>query len=176
MTALAAMLIYTGFRLAHPREFLHVFKVGPEQFLIYVTTIIAVLATDLLVGIAIGIGLKALIHIVNGVPLQSLFRPYLDVVEEDPQTYRIHASHSAVFSNWIPFRRQIVDAGLVHRKNVVIDLSNTKLVDHTVMEKLHELERDFHQDGLRLEVIGLDNHRPLSDHPHAARRKRAVAM
>src|SRR6185295_9094968 len=38
--ALAAMLIYTGFRLAHPQEFLHVFKIGPEQLIIYVSTII----------------------------------------------------------------------------------------------------------------------------------------
>jgi MFS superfamily sulfate permease-like transporter len=63
-----------------------------------------------------------------------------------------------------------VDAGLVHRKNVIVDLSDTRLVDHTVMEKLHELERDFEREGLRLEVVGLDNHRPLSAHPFSARK------
>jgi len=172
LAALAAMLIYTGFRLAHPREFMHVLKVGPEQFLIFVTTIVAVLATDLLVGIAIGIALKFCIHLVNGVPARSLFKPYLEVIPESDQTYRINASHSAVFSNWILFRRQIVDAGLLQRKNVVVDLSNTRLVDHTVMEKLHELERDFQREGLKLEVVGLENHRPLSKHPHSARKRR----
>jgi MFS superfamily sulfate permease-like transporter len=170
LAALAAMLIYTGFRLAHPREFVHVFKVGPEQFLIFVTTIIAVLATDLLVGIAIGIALKLLIHVVNGVPVRSLFRPYVEVVKEEG-TCRIVASHSAVFSNWLPFRRRIVDAGMVQHKHVIVDLSATRLVDHTVMEKLHELERDFERVGLRLQVIGLENHRPLSRHPHSARKR-----
>jgi MFS superfamily sulfate permease-like transporter len=76
MAALASMLIYTGFRLAHPKEFVHVFKVGREQLAVFVTTIIAVLATDLLIGIAIGIALKFLIHLSNGVPIKSLFRPY----------------------------------------------------------------------------------------------------
>lgn len=171
LAALAAMLIYTGFRLAHPREFLHVFKIGPEQLIIYVSTIIGVLATDLLVGIGIGITVKFVIHMMNGVPLRSLFRPYLEVVQEDEKTYRIVASESAVFSNWLPFRRQIVNAGLVHRHNVVVDLSNTHLVDHTVMAKLHELEREFEQEQLSLKIIGLDEHRPLSDHPHSARKK-----
>ena len=168
--ALAAMLIYTGFRLAHPREFLHVLRVGREQLAIFVTTLVAVLATDLLVGVGIGIALKFLIHIVNGVPLTSLFKPYMQVIEKDDHTYEIIASESAVFSNWIPFRRRVVDAGFVHRKNVILDLSRTRLVDHTVMEKLHELERDFEDENLKLEIIGLDDHRPLSAHPAAARK------
>jgi MFS superfamily sulfate permease-like transporter len=173
LAALAAMLIYTGFRLAHPREFLHVFKIGPEQLIIYVSTIIAVLATDLLVGIGIGIAVKFCIHTINGVPLRSLFKPYVEVVEEGEDTYWIVASHSAVFSNWIPFRRQIIQAGLVQHKNVVVDLSDTRLVDHTVMEKLHELERDFEQEGLQLKVVGLENHKPLSlsNHPQSARKR-----
>ncbi len=174
LAALAAMLIYTGFRLAHPREFLHVLQIGPEQLLVYVSTIIGVLATDLLVGIGIGIGVEVLINIVNGLPLRSLFKPFVEIVEEDEHTWCIAASHSAVFSNWLLFRKEIINAGLIHGKNVVVDLSETRLVDHSVMSKLHELGRDFERQGLRLEVVGLDNHRPLSKHPHSARKRRRV--
>jgi MFS superfamily sulfate permease-like transporter len=174
LAALAAMLIYTGFRLAHPREFLHVLQIGPEQLLVYVSTIIGVLATDLLVGIGIGIAVEVLINIVNGLPLRSLFKPFVEIVEEDEHTWCIAASHSAVFSNWLLFRKEIIHAGLIHGKNVVVDLSETRLVDHSVMSKLHELERDFERQGLRLEVVGLDNHRPLSKHPHSARKRRRV--
>jgi hypothetical protein len=39
------------------------------------------------------------------------------------------------------------------------------------MEKLHELELDFEQAGLSLEIVGLDSHRQFSEHPHAARRR-----
>jgi MFS superfamily sulfate permease-like transporter len=170
LAALAAMLIYTGFRLAHPREFVHVFKVGPEQLVVYLSTIIGVLGIDLLAGVAIGIAVKLAIHLLNGLPLRSIFKPYLEVVEDDSETYRIIASYSAVFSNWIPFRRQVINAGLVHHKNVVVDMAECRLVDHTVMEKLHELERDFEQQGLTLRIEGLENHRPLSKHPHAARK------
>lgn len=175
LAALAAMLIYTGFRLAHPREFVHVFKIGPEQLIIYVSTIIGVLATDLLWGVVIGIGVKFAIHMLNGLPARSIFKPYLEVVEDDENTYRIIASYSAVFTNWIPFRRQLVNAGFVQHKNVVLDMSECKLVDHTVMEKLHELEKDFEQQGLQLRIEGLENHRPLSKHPHAARKAKPRA-
>ncbi|MFM8409624.1 MAG: SulP family inorganic anion transporter, partial [Alphaproteobacteria bacterium] len=44
LAALAAMLVYTGFRLASPREFINVFRIGPDQLLIFVATILGVLA------------------------------------------------------------------------------------------------------------------------------------
>lgn len=171
LAALAAMLVYTGYRLAHPLEFFHVYKIGREQLVIFVVTLVAVLATDLLIGIGIGIGTKLLIHVANGVPLTSLFKPYLDIERQDERTCLIRAHQSAVFSNWIPFRRQIEDLGLVQRQNVIVDLSDTRLVDHSVMEKLHELQDDFEQQGLSLHLTGLDALQPLADHEFSARRR-----
>ncbi|MGR3177071.1 MAG: SulP family inorganic anion transporter, partial [Candidatus Anammoxibacter sp.] len=171
LAALAAMLVFTGFKLASPREFVQIYRVGTEQLIIFAGTIIAVLATDLLIGIAIGIGIKFLIHIVNGVPIRSLFKPCLDIKKRDDNTYAVIAKYSAVFSNWISFKRQLEHAGLAQNKNIILDLSDTRLVDHTVMEKLHELEGEFEENNLKLEVIGLENHSKLSGHPLAARKK-----
>ncbi|NOZ41024.1 MAG: SulP family inorganic anion transporter [Planctomycetes bacterium] len=164
LAALAAMLVFTGFRLAHPTEFLHVLKIGKEQLLIFVVTLVAVLATDLLIGIAIGIAVKLLIHVINGVPLQSIFKPYLDVENRGADTVLITARYSAIFSNWILFRKQLVDLGLQEKKNIILDLAHTKLVDHSVMEKLHEIQADFMQVGLELKIVGLENHHGLSSH------------
>lgn len=170
LAALAAMLIYTGFRLTHPKEFLHVYAIGPEQLVIFVSTLVGVLATDLLVGILIGIGVKLVVHFINGVPIRSLFMSYMDVDVED-NTATVHARYSAVFSNWILFRRKLAQLGLVDGKNVILDLSQTSLVDHSVMEKLHELQRDFDREGLVLEIRGLEGHKQLSNHEHAARKR-----
>ncbi len=171
LAALAAMLVYTGYRLAHPSEFVHVYRIGREQLAIFVTTLVAVLATDLLIGIAIGIALKMIIHVVNGVPLKALFKPFIEVEEIDDKTSRIVASESAVFSNWIPLRRQIEQIGLVQHRNLIVDVTNANLVDHTTIEKLEEMQRDFEQEGLKLEIVGLDTLVPLSDNTHAARRR-----
>jgi len=176
LAALAAMLVYTGYRLAHPTEFLHVYRIGKEQLAIFITTLVIVLVEDLLIGVAAGIVLKMIIHVANGVPLKSLFKPYIEVEEVDSSTSIIIARESAVFSNWIPFKRQIEDIGLVQKRNLIIDVSDTKLVDHSVMEKLEEMERDFEQEGLTFEVRGLGSLRPLADSPHAARKGGLAAM
>jgi MFS superfamily sulfate permease-like transporter len=176
LAALAAMLVYTGYRLAHPTEFVHVYQIGREQLVIFVTTLVAVLATDLLIGIAIGIGVKLLIHVMNGVPMRALFKTFLDVEPQGTNTCLVRAHESAVFSNWIPFRRQIEDLGFVQRQNIILDVSDTKLIDHTVMDKLHEMQRDFQREGLTLEIVGLDAHLPLAQHQHAARKRGLAEM
>jgi MFS superfamily sulfate permease-like transporter len=167
--ALAAMLVYTGFRLAHPREFLHVYKVGREQLVVFVGTMLAVLATDLLIGIGVGIGIELLIQFINGVPLGSLFRASTEVRQLDDRTWLISPRDAAIFSNWIAIRRRIESHGLAQNMNVIVDLSSTRLVDHTVMAKLHELEREFDQRGIALAIVGLDDHMSFSHHPAAAR-------
>ena len=170
LSALAAMLVYTGFRLASPQEFYNVFKIGREQLLIFVITLVAVLATDLLIGIAIGILVKLTLHWLNGLSFRSVLRPYLEIRELGDHHVVISARESAVFSNFISFRKQIEDIGLHGKNNVTVDLSDAKLVDHTVMEQLHEMQDNFTQVGLKLEVTGLDNHNRLSDHPLAVRK------
>ena len=172
VAALAAMLIYTGFRLAHPQEFMNVWRIGREQLVIFAVTLVAVLATDLLIGIAIGIATKVAMHLSNGVPLKTLFKPQIELLDDDGQTVRLVAYKSAIFSNWIPIRRQIERVGLLERKNVELDLSETELVDHSVMDKLHEMEADFEQEGLVFNVIGLDAHEPVAGHAQSARRRR----
>jgi len=169
LAALAAMLVYTGTRLAHPSEFRNVYRIGKEQLLIFVVTLVVVLATDLLIGVAAGIFLKMFLHVANGVPLRSFFKAYLDVEDVDENTSRIVARESAIFSNWIPFKRQIEDIGLVQKRNLIVDLSGATLIDASVMEKLEELVHEFEQEGLRLELKGLDELRALSPNVHSAR-------
>jgi MFS superfamily sulfate permease-like transporter len=171
LAALAGMLIYTGIRLAHPKEFINVYRIGKEQLLIFVVTLVAVLMTDLLIGIIIGIALKLVLHVSNGVPLKSLFRSPLKVNDIDGQTVRIEVGDSAIFTNWIPLRRQIEQNGLFEGKSVELDMSNTKIVDHSVMEKLHEMEREFDQNQLTLSVKGLEGHVSATDHYLSSRHR-----
>jgi MFS superfamily sulfate permease-like transporter len=167
LAALAAMLVFTGFRLASPHEFLHMYKVGREQLIVFVSTILGVLATDLLVGIGIGILVKAIIHVLNGTPVGSLFKSNIEIADGGSDTATITVNKSAVFSTWIAIKRRI---SAQSAKKVVIDLSGTKFVDHTVMAALDLLKKEFEENDRELSVIGLENHRPLSDHPLAAQR------
>jgi MFS superfamily sulfate permease-like transporter len=105
----------------------------------------------------------------NGVPLRSLFMPSTEVRQIDKHTWLICPRHSAVFANWIQIRGKIERYGLSQNMNIVVDLSETQIVDHTVMTKLQQLEMEFAQRGIALAIVGLDDHVTFSDHPAAAR-------
>jgi MFS superfamily sulfate permease-like transporter len=167
LAALAAMLVFTGFRLASPQEFMHMYKIGREQLIVFVSTILGVLATDLLIGIMIGILVKAIIHVVNGAPIGSMFKPSIKAEPVGGDTATIKVDNSAVFSTWIALKNRI---GSQDAKEVVVDLSGTKFVDHTVMANLTALQREFEESDRKLEISGLDSHRQLSDHPLSARK------
>jgi MFS superfamily sulfate permease-like transporter len=168
LAALAAMLVFTGFRLASPKEFIHMYKVGPEQFIVFVSTIIGVLATDLLVGIGIGILVKAIIHIVNGAPIGSLFKASVKLENAGDGSAKVIVEKSAVFSTWIALKNRI---GRQNASKVEVDLSGTRLVDHTVMANLDALRSEYLERDHELTVTGLEGHSALSDHPLAARKK-----
>jgi MFS superfamily sulfate permease-like transporter len=172
LAALAAMLIYTGYRLASPLEFVKTYKVGMEQMAVFLATIVATLATDLLVGIGVGILVKATIHLINGVPVRSFFKPFLTIRRDGEDTYVVDVHHSAIFANFIGLRRRL--EALERDRHVVLDFSGTRLVDHTVMERTSEMAEAWSHAGRRLEIRGLDQHRALSSHPHAARKKVAA--
>ncbi len=168
MASLAAMLIYVGFRLANPKEFAHMWHIGREQLAIFMVTIIVTLATDLLIGIGAGIALKLAIELINGVPLKNLFRADTEMKYENGQ-YLLKINGAGVFSNYLGIKKTLEK--LPKEAQVVIDANNTYYVDHTVMENLHHLQREFQQSGGKMIMEALVNHKPVSDHPFAALKK-----
>jgi MFS superfamily sulfate permease-like transporter len=170
LTALAAMLIYTGFRLASPREFAKTWRIGREQMVIFACTIVVTVATDLLLGVFAGIVVKAILHWNNGMPIRNTFRPEIQTTEIGDTVY-LKVGHAAVFSNYLTIKRQL-NAIANTQLRVVVDLSSTRIVDHTVMEKLHEMELDWARDGRELLVTGLEAHERVSAHPLATRRNK----
>jgi MFS superfamily sulfate permease-like transporter len=169
LAALGAMLVFTGFRLASPQEFVHIYRVGREQFIIFVSTIIGVLATDLLMGIAIGICVNVVLHLKNGAPARSLFRSQIRVERTEGKAVTVIIKDSAIFSTWIGLKKQLEKFN--HEPHVVLDLSETFLVDHTTIAKLHEMEKEFKENNSTLLITGLEQHQPLSNHPEAGRKR-----
>jgi MFS superfamily sulfate permease-like transporter len=166
LAALAALLVYTGFRLASPKEFAKVMGIGKEQFFIFMVTITGVLATDLLIGVAIGIVTKLAIHIARGVWLRNLFKIHFSMERPNSDTVVIRLTGSAVFSNFLPLKKAL--ATLEPGKSVVFDLSDGYLIDHTVMEFIHDYMHNYEAHGGRCRQIGRASEK-FSDHALAAR-------
>ena len=164
--ALAALLIFVGFKLAHPKEFVHMWKLGTAQFIIFIGTIFMTLATDLLIGIGTGILLKFIFTFVNGAKAKELFKSSSTTVTVEGSIV-ITANSSLVFSNLIGFKKKLM--AVPANQNVVVDLSTSHLIDHTSMAALHDFQKDYEEAGGHCEIKGLENHRALGHGETAAR-------
>lgn len=162
--ALAAMLIGVGWKLAHPREFGHMAKIGNDQIVVFVLTIVVTLATDLLIGIAAGILLKLIFHLGRGVALRSLFHARTKV---HGNTLKVDGA--AVFSNFIPVKKELLK--FPYTADVIFDVRDCVLVDHSVIETLYHLKDDFESEGGSLNILGIEEFRPISKHKLSVIRK-----
>lgn len=167
-SALAAMLIFVAYRLASPKEFIGVYKVGPEQLVIFCTTILVTVLEDLLLGIAAGILVKFIFHLANGAKFSSLFKAKYSIKVIGDQHY-FDLEGSAVFSNLIAFKHVFEE--IPPRKIVIIDFSKVKFIDHSFMDFLERFEEDYHYEGGRVTIVGFEKFKNLSKHHLSARKK-----
>ena len=173
LAALAAMLVYTGFRLASPKAFYQTYKIGSEQLLIFLVTILATLATDLLIGIGVGILTKIVLHLKSGLPLRNVFKPHFTVVQKEyEEMYTVSVFLSAVFSNYIKLKKSL--DSLPRKKVIVVDFTNANLIDHTVMENLHQYQHEYNLEGGSFEINGMDHLQKNSEHHLASRKLKKV--
>ncbi|HEY8159166.1 MAG TPA: SulP family inorganic anion transporter, partial [Methylobacter sp.] len=174
LAALAALLVYTGFRLASPKEFAKVMGVGKEQLFMFVVTIIGVLETDLLIGVGIGILTKFAIHMLRGVRPNNLFKIHFVIEPREADTVVVSIVGAAIFSNFMSLKTAL--AGLDNGKTVIFQLNNAYLIDHTVMEFLHDFQHNYERQGGQCEFLGLEYHDTFSEHPLAVRRMKRNNM
>lgn len=167
LAALAAMLTFTGYNLASPKEFRHMYEVGKDQLAIFLTTLVATLATDLLIGIAAGVLVKVVIHLANGVRLQNLFRMRVVPVAAKSTELVLQVQDPAVFTNWNTLQSQLNRYTSVPK--LTLDFSSARLIDHTTMKKLHETAADWRRQDRELILAGLDRHQAMASHPESAR-------
>lgn len=133
LSSLAAILIVTGFKLAHPKLFRQMWDEGWHQFLPFVTTILAILLTDLLTGAVIGlvVGLGFILH-------SNLRRPMRLLVEKHlgGEVYHIELASQVSFLNRARLARQfqeIPDGG-----HVLLDARNTDYLDPDILDFINE--------------------------------------
>lgn len=195
-SVLAAMLIFTGYKLCRPKVWQHVAHIGSEQLFVFTVTVVATLATDLLWGIIIGIATKWLLT----AWLTSTARvPAVNANGNGQLALASDASWSAwrwtkIVCNPVAHRESIDDAHHIYfqgplvcfnllqvngelakipaqAKRVFLHITEqVPLVDHTSCERLLHYVDECERNGTaRVEVIGLERMFPRSTFPSCMR-------
>lgn len=173
LAALAAILVYTGYKLATPKTLKKIAKIGKEQLIIFLVTLFTTLFTNLITGISAGILATFLIHaIINtgvGFFLSHIAKPnVLLFKEKDGGNYYVSVKYFCTFINFYKLKSKL-DV-VPENEDVVLDFSLCNFVDHTVMEGLENYTETFTKKGGSIEIIGLDKHETDSHHPFAIRK------
>lgn len=164
--ALAAMLVFVGFRLAHPRQFKHTLHIGKEQLLVFSVTILVTISTDLLLGVGSGIVLELVINLLNGARIKNLFKSHVTVSQKEG-IYTVLVKEDLIFSNLLGFKKQF--ATIPAAETVRIDFSEATIVDHTCIVTINTLVEDYKDQGGTITIVGFDHHKQLSKDPTSTR-------
>jgi len=129
LSALAAVLLFVGYKLARPSIARDLFRMGYSQFLPFLVTIVAILLTDLLVGIVIGI-LVGLYYV-----LLNNFRSSISIsVRNNEHVFRFHPEVS--FLNKSLLKHSL--SRIKRNAQVIIDTSHCRFIDPDIEEIIEE--------------------------------------
>jgi carbonic anhydrase len=173
LPALAAILVYTGYRLAAPENLIMLFKIGKEQAAIFLVTLGMTLTYGLITGIAFGVFATFIIHILINKSLFLFTRNWLKpnvlmFKEEDSGNYFVSVKNFCSFLNFYKLKALLDE--IPEHEHAIVDFSLCEFVDHTVMEGLNGYRRGFASKSGVFEIIGLDVHFSDTQHPFAIRK------
>jgi MFS superfamily sulfate permease-like transporter len=178
-SALAAVLIYTGWKMCEPAVWKHVAHIGKEQLFLFATTVAITLWTDLLWGILGGMAAKLLLNMTltsrlagtregsasmlsrlatAPVRLPQLFKS--PVVGHDARCgeYHVYLDRPLVCFNAIHVRRELSRVPPDAREVVLHLRDGVTLIDHTSCENLLHFAEEFERTGRgAVTLVGFDH-------------------
>jgi carbonic anhydrase/SulP family sulfate permease len=159
LSALAAILIFTGYKLASANLFRRMWRRGPNQFLPFVATVSAILLTDLLVGILIGLAIS------TAFILQSSFRhPFRTHLEKHVggDVTRVELSEQISFLNKAALQRAL--RAFAPGQHVLLDARSTAFMDPDVEDVLQEFAQvSGPARGVHVSLVGFQRKAELDD-------------
>jgi len=155
LACLSAILLHTGYKLANPLVFKKFYQKGMSQFLPFVITVLAILVTDLLKGMVIGLGFGLFFVIkANYSAAITLF--------QDGAHYVLSFNKDVSFLNKALLRKFILRISA--NSNVIIDASKANFIDHDILETIEDFLATAPDDNIIIEVIDLYGKEKIKKH------------
>lgn len=152
LASLAAILLMTGYKLARPSMIIQIWKQGFSQFLPFIVTLLAIIFTDLLVGI--GIGLLVGLYFV----LRSNFHQAISLTH-DNGNYLLKLHKDVSFLNKSLLRGSLEQ--VKNNSNLVIDGVHAQFIDHDIIETIEDFMLNATKRNIAVEI----RQSPGANHP-----------
>ncbi|RZF58471.1 SulP family inorganic anion transporter [Sphingobacterium corticibacterium] len=148
LSCLAAILLHTGYKLANPSLFKKMLRKGLDQFIPFFATIVAVVFTDLLMGVGIGI-VVALFYIIRA-NMQNAFKMEIDE-ENGEKKVTMTLAEEVSFLNKVPIQQKLysLPKGV---QAIRIDGRSSKFIDKDVIEVLKDFQTNAISKGIDIEL------------------------
>jgi MFS superfamily sulfate permease-like transporter len=143
LSALAAILIATGYKLAKPALFREFHRKGWDQLIPFVVTIIAILLSDLLIGILIGMGVSLFFLV------RSNFHSAVMIVH-DENKYLVRFRKDVSFLNK-PIVKEKLEK-VPANSFVLIDITRADFIDKDVIDTINEFMHHAHLKNIKVQV------------------------
>ena len=150
LASLAAILLMVGYKLAKPALFKDMYKLGWEQFIPFTATVVAILATDLLKGITVGI-LFGIFYTLRHSYRNSHHLKETEKTENGQEVHHIELAQEVSFFNKASVMR-VLDEMPANSK-VIIDCSNSKSIAYDVIELIKNYEINAKTKNITVEKI-----------------------
>ena len=150
LAALAAILIMVGYKLTKPSLYKAQFRVGRQQFIPFIVTVISIMFTDLLIGILIGMAV-GVFYI-----LRSNYQVPYKYINNEPQSEEAHnitieLSEHVSFLNKANLRNTLEH--IPKNSKVLLDGTKASLIDHDVLELIYDFRETAHEKNIEAKLI-----------------------
>src|SRR5450432_1471176 len=143
LSALAAILILTGYKLVNPSIFKEIYQKGWDQFVPFIVTLIAILFTDLLIGILVGT-VVALFSLIR-----SNFKSAVMVVHDnDKYLVRFRKDISFLNKPIVKSKLESVPAD----SYVLIDMTRADFIDKDIIDVINDYLLHAHLKNIFVEI------------------------
>jgi carbonic anhydrase/SulP family sulfate permease len=147
---LAVILIRTGYNLAKPKMIIAIFKQGREQFLPFIVTVVAILFSDLLIGVVIGI-----IYAIYFLIKHTLEAGY-SLKEKKVGHIKHYTIKLALNVSFLNKKRIMEMLDQLEEYSVVqINAADSLYIDGDILEIFHDYKSKAHRKHIQLEMINI---------------------
>ncbi|MBB2951413.1 SulP family inorganic anion transporter [Sphingobacterium sp. JUb56] len=155
---LAAILLVIGYKLGNPKQFLDMKKLGKDQLIPFVVTVVGILTTDLLKGIIVGLVVAVVVSLIK-----SYNNSHVMLVKEG-NVFHMNFAEEVTFVN----RGAIVKEldGLQPGSYLELDVRKTKILDYDIIEYLDEFKVKAKNNNINIKLI---SERGTVDNPDSFR-------